>query len=51
MLPLHGRTGVKTEIFRDNGTAISAGSVGIVYRGKLYVGQIMEPFVLEILLD
>ena len=43
-------TGSRTSLFSDTGKAISAASVG-VEQGRLYIGQIMEPFVLSVPLD
>ena len=38
-------------IFKDNGEVISAGSVGIITGGELYIGQIMDPFIISLPLD
>ena len=44
-------TGQKKSIFRDSGVYISAGSVGVVYQRNLYIGQIMDPFIVSAMLD
>jgi len=35
-------------LFNDNGEIISAGSVGIITGGELYIGQIMDPFIISL---
>jgi arylesterase / paraoxonase len=44
-------TGEVQLLFDDNGEVISAGSVGIINGGTLYIGQIMDPFVIAHPLD
>ena len=38
-------------LFEDNGDIISAGSVGVITGGELYIGQIMDPFVVSLPLN
>lgn len=35
-------------IYEDDGTQISAASTGLVYKGKLYIAQVFDSFVLEV---
>ena len=35
-------------IFADDGSRVSTGSTGIYYKGKLYVSQVFQPYVLEV---
>ena len=44
---VHPETGEKRVVFSDDGSIISATSTGVIYNGKLYLGQVFEPFVLE----
>lgn len=40
-------SGTTEAIYADDGTQISASSTGLVHDGRLYIGQVFEPFVLE----
>ena len=46
--PKNGEVGL---LFENKGDLISAGSVGVITGGELYVGQIMDPFVISLPLD
>ena len=35
-------------LFSDDGSTISAGSVGVHYDGNIYIGQIMDPFIVSV---
>jgi hypothetical protein len=35
-------------VFADDGKRISANSTGLIYKGKLYIAQVFDPFVLEV---
>jgi hypothetical protein len=35
-------------LFSDGGDIISAGSVGVHYDGNIYIGQIMDPFIISV---
>ncbi|MBN1686702.1 MAG: SMP-30/gluconolactonase/LRE family protein [Spirochaetales bacterium] len=48
---INRRTGETRLEFSDAGNIISAGSVGVVFDGHLYVGQIMDPFVVSLRLE
>ncbi len=41
-------TGAVCTIFGTDGSAISAGSTAILYRGYLYISQIFEPYLLKV---
>jgi hypothetical protein len=40
-------TGESTAIYSNDGSSISAASTALYYRGKLYISQVFEPFVLK----
>ena len=40
--------GAVTPVFKDNGSRISAGSVAVMSASRLYIGQIMDPFILGV---
>ncbi len=44
------KTGNETiqRIFVDDGSRISTGSTAILYKGKLYISQVFQPFILEV---
>lgn len=48
---MHPETGEKRVVFSDKGSKISACSTGVVYNGKLYLGQVFESFILECKID
>lgn len=35
-------------VFADDGKRISANSTGLIYKGKLYIAQVFDPFILEV---
>ena len=35
-------------IFADDGKRISCNSTGLIYKNKLYIAQVFEPFILEV---
>jgi hypothetical protein len=41
-------TGQYQCIFVDDGSRVSTGSTAILYKGKLYVSQVFQPYVLEV---
>lgn len=41
-------TGQYQCIFADDGSRVSTGSTAILYKGKLYVSQVFQPFILEV---
>lgn len=45
---LNIQTGKYQMIFADDGSRVSTGSTGIYYKGKLYVSQVFQPYVLEV---
>lgn len=46
VLSLDPITGQRVTLFSDDGSQISAGSVGLLFQGQLIIGQIFEPFIL-----
>ncbi len=40
-------TGEYQPVYSDNGSAISGASTALYYKGKLYMSQVFEPFLLE----
>ena len=40
-------TGQSTAIYANDGSAISAASTALYYKGKLYISQVFEPFILK----
>lgn len=42
------KTGAYRRIFADDGSRVSTGSTAIVYKGKLYVSQVFQPYILAV---
>lgn len=45
---LNIKTGEYKCIFVDDGSRVSTGSTAILYKGKLYVSQVFQPYILEV---
>lgn len=42
------KTGKYQMVFADDGSRVSTGSTAILYKGKLYVSQVFQPYILEV---
>lgn len=40
-------TGKSKAVYANNGAAISGGSTALMYKGKMYISQVFEPFLLK----
>lgn len=42
------KTGIYRLVFVDDGSRVSTGSTAILYKGKLYVSQVFQPYILQV---